>query len=384
MERNVTEKVRERVQTITTPAGDPAWLVTGYDEVKQLLNDRRLRRSHPDPANAPRHSVSALFGGPMLTVASEPAHHAAMRLLLTPSFSAQRMESLRHSVDDLVNQLLDDMQDRGAPADFHEAVSFPLPALVISDLLGVPAEDRSRFRRWSEDAADVADGVRSQAGWTELQNYMHLLLDRKRLAPGTDVLSDLVRAQAQVGGAFSDDQIGQLGAGLLFAGHETTVNAIDRGMLLLLTNASERERLARDGASLPKAVEEILRMPNPVDSLWGSTGVIRYAASDIEAAGHVIKAGDLVVLSLQAANLDDTVFRQPEAFNIARDEAAHLAFGYGAHYCIGAPLARLELQALFAIVFRRFPTLRLSVPLEAVQVRERSLTRGVTALPVTW
>src|SRR5262249_35567886 len=307
-----------------------------------------------------------------------------MRLLLTPSCSAQRMESLRHSVDDLVNQLLDDMQDRGAPADFHEAVSFPLPALVISDLLGVPAEDRSRFRRWSEDAADVADGVRSQAGWTELQNYMHLLLDRKRLAPGTDVLSDLVRAQAQVGGAFSDDQIGQLGAGLLFAGHETTVNAIDRGMLLLLTNASERERLARDGASLPKAVEAILRMPNPVDSLWGSTGVIRYAASDIEAAGHVIKAGDLVVLSLQAANLDDTVFRQPEAFNIARDEAAHLAFGYGAHYCIGAPLARLELQALFAIVFRRFPTLRLSVPLEAVQVRERSLTRGVTALPVTW
>jgi pentalenolactone synthase len=372
------------VKEITTPAGDPAWLVTSYDEVKLLLNDDRLRRAHPEPDKAAKFSQAAIFSGPMGVASREAADHAQTRMLLTPCFSARRMERLRNGVDALVDDLLDDMERGGAPADFHEAVSFPLPALVISRLLGVPAEDRAQFREWSDAAADTADGARSRVGWGQLQDYMRSLLERKRRDPGEDVLSDLVRAQAHAPATFTDKYAVQLAAGLLFAGHETTVAAIDRGMLLLLTHPAEREELQKDPARVTKTVEELLRVPNPVDNSWRSTGVLRYAASEITVAGQTIAAGDLVVLSLQEANLDPAVFSQPEAFNIDRDKAAHLTFGFGIHYCIGAPLARLELQALFGRVFGRFPGLQLAEKIENLRGRADALTCTLAALPVRW
>lgn len=379
--------INESVRRVTTPAGDPAWLVTGYDKVKGLLTDPRLGRSHAEPEKASRFSDAAIFGGPMGgSPSTERSEHAQMRSLLTPAFSARRMASLRPRVQELVDGLLDALGQRTPPVDFHEAISFPLPALVICELLGVPFEDRDDFRRWSDEAADMTDGARSRAGLARLHAYMRGLIQRKREHPAEDVLSDLLAVQRFAADRFTDDHVVELAAGLLFAGHETTVAAIDKGVLLLLTNASAREALQRDPALIPRVVEEILRVPNPVETARATSlgGLPRYANAEMEVGGVTIQTGDLVLLDLQSANLDDRIFPTPETFDVSREGNAHLAFGHGPHYCIGAPLARVELQTLFGTLFQRFPTLRMAVPAEDLRLRSHLLTGGLVELPLTW
>src|SRR5258708_22825360 len=171
------------VRRVTSPAGDPAWFVSGYETIKRLLTDPRLGRSHPDPKQASRYSEAAIFGQPMASSPNEQAEHAAMRKLLSPSFSARRLALLRPRVQALVDGLLDELGQKSPPVDAHEAIAFPLPALVICELLGVPVEDRADFRRWSDDAADMTDGVRSLAGRKALPQYMRALISRKRRDP---------------------------------------------------------------------------------------------------------------------------------------------------------------------------------------------------------
>jgi cytochrome P450 len=405
------QPMRTSVQRVASSAGDPAWLIRGYDIIKQLLTDPRLGRSHPDPARASRYSEAVIFGRPMGSSANEQADHAAMRRLLSPSFSARRLALLKPRVQALVDGLLEEMGRMTPPVDAHEAIAFPLPALVICELLGVPAEDREAFRRWSDDAADMTDAARSMAGWQALWRYMRELIARKQQQPAEDVLSDLIAAhshhtqqaqQAQHDQQAADtdiaSQIAPLAAGLLFAGHETTVAAIDKGIVLLLTNPSQREALQRDPSLVPSAVEEILRHPLPVPmpatpeilkiaetaEVKRAGGLPRYANADIELAGVTIRPGDLVLLDLQDANLDEQRFPMPRTFDVARTDNPHVTFGYGAYYCIGAPLARIELQALFGTLFQRFPTLRLAVPSEELRIRSHLLTGGLTALPVIW
>src|SRR5216683_4987782 len=377
----------ESVRQVTTPAGDTAWQVTGYANVKALLGDPRLGRSHPAPERAARYSEAAIFGQPIGSPENERSDHARMRSLLTPSFSARRMANLRPRIQELVDGLLDDMGRMTPPLDFHALVSLPLPVLVICELLGVPYTDREAFRRWSDDAADMLDGPRSRAGLMQLQAYMSELLERKRRTPAEDVLCDLVAAQAYAPAAFTDEGVAQLAAGLLFAGHETTVTAIDKGVILLLTNPAARDVLQRDPTVVPHLVEEILRMPMPLvlpEHAASPGGLPRYANADIELGDVTIAAGDLVLLDLQDANLDSAVFARPDAFEAERADNPHLTFGHGAHYCIGAPLARIELQVVLGTLLRRFPTLHLAVPVEDLRPRSRLLTGGVTELPVTW
>ena len=389
------------VQRVTSPAGDPAWRVRGYETIRQLLTDPRLGRSHPEPEHAARYSEAVMFGRPMASSATEQEEHAAMRRLLSPSFSARRLALLRPRVQALVDDLLAAMGRMSPPVDAHEAIAFPLPALVICDLLGVPAADREDFRRWSDDAADMTDAARSMTGWRALWRYMRALIAHKQQQPGEDVLSDLIAAHSgreeapqslDTAGIDSASQIAPLAAGLLFAGHETTVAAIDKGIVLLLTNPIQREALQHDPTLVPSAVEEILRHPLPVPApetpetpeTGRAGGLPRYANADIELGGVTIRAGELILLDLQDANLDCQRFPMPEAFDVARADNPHVTFGHGPYYCIGAPLARLELQALFGTLFQRFPTLRLAVPVEQLRLRSHLLTGGLTALPVTW
>ena len=373
------------VRRVRTPAGDPAWLVDGYDDVKALLADPRLGRSHPEPERAARYSESVIFGRPLGSPETERANHASMRRLLTPAFSARRLASLRPQIEAMVDDLLDDLARQTPPADFHEAVSFPLPALVICQLLGVPYEDREDFRRWSDDAADMGDEGRSLAGMARLFEYMGELVDRKRREPADDVVSDLVAAMEGAGEA-NRDGVAQLAAGLLFAGHETTVAAIDRGTVLLLTNPEQREAIQRDATLVPRAVEEILRHPDPVvaSDTRRNGGLPRWANEDLEIGGVTIHAGELVLLALHEANQDDHWFSRPTTFDVGREPNAHLTFGHGPRFCIGAPLARIELQALFGRLFHRFPTLRLAVPFEDLRPRSHLLTGGLAELPVAW
>jgi cytochrome P450 len=374
-----------RLRRVTTPAGDPAWLVTRYDDVKHLLTDPRLGRSHPDPQHAPRYSTAAIFGGPIGSPETEHAEHARMRALLTRSFSARRMKLLRSRVQELVDGLLDDVMRQTPPVDFHAAVSFPLPVLVICQLLGVPFEDRERFRRWSDDAADMTDVQRSRAGLAHLFGYMLGLLGPKRQQPAEDVISDLLAAQAS-DPALTDQGLAQLAAGLLFAGHETTVAAIDKGVVLLATNTAQREALQTEPGLIASTVEEILRCPDPVQpaDIAAPGGLPRYAHADLELDGATIRRGDLVLLALHRANVDATVFPRPGEFDIRRADNPHLTFGHGSRYCIGAPLARIELQTVLAILVRRVPSLRLAVPLDELRPRTHLLTGGLAELPVTW
>jgi cytochrome P450 len=373
------------VRKVTTPAGDPAWLITSYQLVKQLLNDPRLGRSHPDPANAPRYTEAVIFGQPIGTPETEQAEHAQMRSLLTRSFSARRMEMLRPRVQELADGLIDGLLRQTPPVDFHAAVSFPLPVLVICQLLGVPFADRERFRAWSDAAADMTDAQRSRAGWGELFGYMLELVARKREEPQEDVISDLLAVQAY-NDALTDHGIAQLSAGLLFAGHETTVSAIDRGVVLLATNAGQIDALRANRSLLPSAVEEVLRYPDPVETAEGpnDTGLPRYANAPIDVDGVTIAAGDLVLLALHEANVDGSVFSRPHEFDVSRGDNPHMTFGHGSHYCIGAPLARIELQVVLGTLIDRVPGLRLAVRLEQLHPKSHLLTGGLAELPVTW
>jgi cytochrome P450 len=362
------------VHPVRTETGDPAWLVTGYQEVRQLLDDPRLGRSHPDPDRAARTGESALFGGPLGNYDTEAADHARMRALLQPHFTPRRIRALRARVEALTVALLDELARHGPPADLVEALAVPLPVLVICELLGVPYADRDRFRAWTRDAADVRDRTRSERGLAELFGYGQHLVARKRARPGDDVISRLCATPGT-----GDDEIAMLSMFLLFAGHETTVTAIGTGTLLLLTHPAQWQALTGDPALVPAAVEEMLRAGGQ-----GGGGIPRYARTGLRIAGVPVQAGDLVLLDNGAANHDRTAFTDPERFEVTRSPVAHLSFGHGTRYCLGAPLARIELQVVFSMLVPRFPALRLAEPAGRLTFNRDTLTGGPARLPVTW
>ncbi|WP_219413477.1 cytochrome P450 [Pseudonocardia nigra] len=362
------------VHRIRTAVGDEAWLVTGYEQVRSLLDDDRLGRSHPDPASAARTGESALFGGPVGDFTTEHTDHARMRALLQPHFSPKRMRALRPRVEALTARLLDELAEHGSPADLVEALALPLPIAVICELLGVPFEDRAQFRTWTRAAADVQDGARSQQGLADLFRYGQELVARKRREPGDDVISQLCATEG-----VSDGEAAAMGMFLLFAGHETTVVAIGMGAVLLLSNPAQWQALLADPDRIGSAVDEILRAQGT-----GGGGIPRYARTDLEIAGVTVRAGELVLLDTGSANHDGAVFPEPDRFDVSRRDAGHVTFGHGARYCIGAPLARIELQAVFSRLVPRFPEMRLAVGVDGLAVHTGTLTGGLREIPVTW
>ncbi|KAB8191108.1 cytochrome P450 [Nonomuraea phyllanthi] len=367
-------RVKEGIAKVRTLTGDEVWLVTGYEDARRLFADPRLGRSHPEPDKAARLSGSVLIGGPQGDVATEKAQHDRMRKLLTPSFSARRMKALSGHVGSLVDERLDHLATLTPPVDLHAELSFPLPVLVICQLLGVPFEDREYFGGVSARMSDIFDTEGSQAARDELGAYMAGLIERKRREPAEDVLSDLA-------GQLDDDgTIARLAGGLLFAGHETTVNRIDYGVLLLLANPGQLDLLKADPGLAPGAVEEILRMAVP-----GLHGLPRYAHEDIGIGGRTIRRGEAVVITTGAANRDEQIYADPDGFDILRPQTdPHLSFGYGPRFCIGASLARVELEAVFGRLFQRFPGLRTTVPVEELPRNDNRIAGGFAALPVTW
>ncbi|KJK44886.1 hypothetical protein UK23_28005 [Lentzea aerocolonigenes] len=368
------------IKRVPTPAGDQAWLVTGYDQIRTLLADRRLGRSHVDPDNAPRFIDSAVLGRPRQgTEQEENERHTWMRRMLAPSFSARNMEKLRPRVRQIADGLLDELTGQPQPADFHEAVSFKLPVLVICELLGVPYEDRETFRRWSEAMSTLNDPEKSQQGFANLGTYMGELVERKKKEPGDDVITRLIEGA----GPGQEEVIAQLSAGLLFAGHETTVAVIDRGVMLLSINPDQWDAIRENPRTIPDAVEEILRHRSPISTRSDDIGMPRYAMADIDIDGVHIQSGDLVLLGIEQANRDETRFPEPALF-VPRDSNPHLTFGHGPRFCIGAPLARVELTEVFTALVTRFATFGLAVGVAQLTPRAEQLVGGVAHLPVRW
>lgn len=359
-------------------AGDTVWLALGYAEAKALFADERLGRSHPAPEKAPKISTSLMFGGPQGDYATEREHHRRMRKLLVPSFSAKRVARLADHVQELLDDLLDRMAGLTPPADLHEQVSFPLPVLVICELLGVPYADRHEFRSWSQDYADLSDPDAARAAQRRLAGYMLGLIDLKRREPAEDVITDL--AASVDGTSFTDEEIAAIATNVLFGGHETTVSRIDYGTLLLLNHPDQFAALREDSSLVTAACEEIMRTSAPSDH-----GFSRYAHADIEIAGVTIRTGDAVLLLPAVANRDGSVYPEPDRFDIRRAPTSpHLGFGHGPHFCVGAALARVVLKAVFSTLPRRFPDMRLAVPYERLQLNAHRITGGLVELPVTW
>ncbi|MBB4683278.1 cytochrome P450 [Amycolatopsis jiangsuensis] len=369
---------------VTTPAGDPAWLVTAYEQAREVFGDKRFGRSHPAPEEATTVSDAALLSGPQGDYDSEEASHARLRRVLVPAFSANRMRRLSGHVQELADRCLDDLEAAhdaagGAPVNLHEYLSFPLPVLVICELLGVPYGDREKFRALSDRIGALDSRGDARVAMDEFMAYTAELAAVKRAEPGQDVMSDLVAAQAE-DPTFTDEDLSRLAAGLLFAGHETTSNRIDLGVLYLLTDLARRDALAADPEGrLHATVEEILRMSAP-----GGLGLLRYAREDVEVGGVRIARGDALIISINSANRDESVFDGPGEFDAARKPNSHLAFGHGGFFCIGASLARTELRVVFGSLFRRFPGMRLAVPAAELEVRTNRFTGGVDQVPVVW
>jgi len=373
---HVRLRAERPVTPVVMPGGTPAWLITGYAEARAALTDPRLRKRMPG-WHPPPDSIFAALDVHMLN--SDPPDHGRLRRLVNKAFTPRRVERLRPRVTAITEGLLDDLSGQGArsEADLLGSFAFPLPITVICELLGVPASDRDDFRAWS---ATVVSETASPAVFgehaTAMIRYFLALLAGKRREPADDLLSALLAARDS-GDRLSENELVSMAFLLLVAGHETTVNLIASGMLALMLDPAEFGRLRADPALIGAAVEELLRYVNPVNN-----ATFRCAAEPVEIGGVRIGRGDPVLVSLSGANRDPARFGDPDRLDLVRDGSGHLAFGHGIHYCLGAPLARLEAEIAFASLLARFGSIQLAVPVSSLRWRPSTLIHGLEALPV--
>jgi len=369
-------RAQRPVTPVIMPGGAPVWLITGYAEARAALADPRLSKHvpgwHPEP-----DSIFASLDLHMLN--SDPPDHERLRKLVNKAFTARRVERLRPRITAIAAGLLDDMSaQRDRPeVDLLASFAFPLPITVICELLGVPAADRDDFRTWSATiVSDTSAPEVFQAHATAMLRYFTALLAAKRDEPRDDVLSALIAARDE-GDSLSENELVSMAFLLLVAGHETTVNLIASGLLALLLNPAELARLRADPALIGGAVEELLRYVNPVNN-----ATFRCATEPVEIGGVRISRGDPVLVALSGANRDPARFGDPDRLDLGRDGAGHLAFGHGIHYCLGAPLARLEAEIAFSGLLARFGSIRLAVPATSLRWRPSTLIHGLESLPV--
>jgi cytochrome P450 len=373
------------VVKVTTPTGDPAWLVIGYDEARAAFSERSFGYyTHPDPPNAPTAAESIMIGRPI----GGPAIEIDMlhkRRLLTPAFSPKRMKLLHDWIQQLTDQCLDEMEaaheaNPDQPIDFHAHLGWRLPVLVIGALLGVPDEDRDYTMELSDRMGQVGDDTDAIAASRELQRYMEGLLEKKRGNYGEDVISDLARAQEADPNTFTQQPLAYHAAGLIFPGHETTVARMDFGLMYLLNERRWKDWLMEDPEGrIGDTVEEILRLTSA-----HNLGLLRWAVEEIEIGGVTIQPGDLVIISESAASRDPKIWDDPETFDPTRPLTPHASFGHGGHICLGQSLARTELRIVFPSLFRRFPNIRLAEDVGDLFIRDDRTGGGVDRVLVTW
>ncbi|MGO1055339.1 cytochrome P450 family protein [Crossiella sp. CA198] len=372
------------VVPIKFPDGLTRHLITRYADVRRVLGDPRFSNDLTDtvsqlqgPTAIVLQKFQELLGSSMLNV--DPPDHTRLRRLVVRAFSAKRVDSLRPRITELAEGLLDEVAGQ-SEIDLVAAFAFPLPVLVICELLGVPAQDRAHFGALSHQMLAYLDSeqvIREAAAAVDgLVAYMAGLIEAKRVAPADDLISDLI-AISEDGDRLSAEELVAMGVLLLNAGHETTVNLIGNGAVLLLQRPDVLERLRERPELVPAAVEEFLRLDGPVHP-----GLIRVATEDSEIGGVPVPAGSLLLLSTSGANRDPRQFADPDRIDLDRPANAHLALGHGIHFCVGARLARLEGEIAFSTLLRRFPKLELAVPAAELLRRPGALLRGYASLPL--
>jgi cytochrome P450 PksS len=374
------------VHRVTLPDGQEAWLITRYDDVAAALKDERLAKDKLNalsPGQVARQPwVPAMFRPLTRNMLDlDPPDHTRLRALVSKAFTPRLVEQMRPRIEAITSALLDAVQGRGR-MDLIRDYALPLPATVIAEMLGVPAADRHKFHRWSSAMlSSTASGwgmLRAIPSAWQFLRYLRALIRAHRAGPRDDLLSELVRAD-EAGEKLSEDELLAMAFLLLVAGHETTVNLIGNGTLALLEHPDQMRRLRDDPGLIRPAVEELLRYYSPVE-----TATERYARDDVTVAGVTIPQGSLVFAVIASANRDDRQFADPDRLDLAREPNRHLAFGQGIHFCLGAPLARLEGQVAISTLLRRLQELRLAVPPGALRWRGGLVLRGLQKLPVAF
>ncbi|WP_411139761.1 cytochrome P450 [Streptomyces sp. x-80] len=355
--------------------GEPAWLVTRYAEARFVLGDQRFSRAESAQRDEPRQSEGRTKGG---ILGMDPPDHTRLRSLVAKAFTVRQVEKLRPRVKELTDELLDELEAAGPPADLVDRYALPIPVAVICQLLGVPTEDRPRFRVWSDAALSTSSltAEEFEANREELRAYMYRLVQEHRRSPQDDLMTGLIDAR-DVGDRLSELELVDLCIAVLVAGHETTATQIPNFVLALLDNPGQLAALRAKPELIGTAVEELLRFV----PLGSGAGQPRYAMEDIEVGGTLVRAGSPVLVAVGAANRDALRFDSPGTLDIARTGNQHLGFGHGVHHCLGAPLARLELQEALSALVNRFPKLHLAGD---VEWKTEMLVRGPRVMPVGW
>jgi cytochrome P450 PksS len=364
---------------VRLPDGQTAWLITRYDDALSALKDRRFSK---DKLNAGQKQpwIPAYFkplARNMLDL--DDPDHARLRGLVHKAFTPKMIESMRQGIESLTEKLLDAAQARGR-MDLVRDYALPLPTAIIAQMLGVPAGERPKFHRWSS-AIVSSQSSKWGAVWAiphafAFLRYIRKLISLRRNHPQNDLTSALAQAE-EARDKLNGDELLSMIFLLLIAGHETTVNLIANSALALLRHPDQMEKLRCDPSLIEPAVEELLRFEGPVE-----TATERYALEDVLISGSTIPRGALVYVVLASANRDERQFENPDRLDITRQNNRHLAFGQGIHYCLGAPLARLETQIAINALLRRSPHLQLEVPVTEVRWKKGLVLRGLESLPV--
>jgi cytochrome P450 len=372
------------VGRVALASGDEAALLTRYADVKRVLSDPRFTRPTPadDAARIADTESGGVFNSEMATVIPQfGPEHLNWRRMIGKWFTVKRMNALRPGIAAMAEQLIDELVTKGAPADLKAGLAFPLPVWVICDMLGVPDADRDRFAHWSDVMLSMTRYTQAEfdAAQTEFGRYLGEHITAKRAVPGDDLLSALIADTDADGQRWSDALLTATGIGLLIAGHETTANMIAKMVAMLLADRTRWTALVADPALVRTAVEEALR----ADANAG-IGMSRYLSADLEIAGTTLPSGTTVMCSMAAANRDEDAFADAAGMNLGRSPNPHLAFGAGAHACLGQPLARTELQVTLEVLLRKLPSLELAVSQEELRRVEGLAVGGLRELPVRW
>jgi cytochrome P450 len=380
------------VTPVVMPHGGRVWLVTRYADVRAALADPRLHKDWASKMTSPDWVPDEVTGYLSVHLLNaDPPNHTRLRKLVTKAFTARRVAGLRPRVEAITASLLDAIEARAAvlkntglkstggddAIDLIGTLAFPLPVTVICELLGVPARDQDQFRAWSNAiVADDGDPGSFRAAGAAMFYYFTQLVAAKRAHPADDMVSALIEAQDS-GDSLDERELIAMLFLLLVAGHETTTNLIASGTLALLTHPAELDRLRADPALLPGAVEELLRYANPLNH-----ATERFTLEPVEIGGITIPAREWVLCVTSSANRDPDRYADPDRLDIRRDAGGHVAFGHGIHYCLGAPLARLEGEVAFGALLTRFPSLSLAADPSTLRWRPSSLIHGLETLPV--
>jgi pimeloyl-[acyl-carrier protein] synthase len=376
-------RLREEDPVHQSPLG--FWVLTRYDDCVTALRDGRFGREAFAQLLADVYGDGTGVGAlPRSMLFRDPPDHTRLRALVSKAFTPRVIDQMREHIQEIVDRLLDRVQPAGA-MDVIADLAYPLPVTVICEMLGVPLSDHESIRGWSADIARSLDAIglpsdaeivdRGRVARHAIGDYFRALVPRRRADPRNDLLTGLIAAEEQ-GDKLSEGEVIAMCVLLFIAGHETTVNLIGNGLLALLRHPEQLARLQQDAALVPAAVEELLRYDSPVQR------TARITMADVEMGGKQIAKGAMVVTAIGAANRDPAQFTDPDRLDVTRKDVRHISFGYGIHFCLGAPLARVEGQIALGTLLKRAPRLALDEP--SPEWRESSVLRGLKRLRVTF